>query len=142
MATEKQISVNYSQAKSCASTMEEEADKLRKLAEQEFGASIAEIRTAWKGENAELYIQKCEQLKEEMLSTAKTLAAIASAVRSQAQAIYNAEMENLRIIQEKAAAALRDAAGIESAEAMSKEEIKDKMDDVMAIAQKFANLLK
>lgn len=109
MATEGQITMNYTQAKACASELEDEADKLKKLADREFASSIAELQTAWKGENAELYVKKCEQLKEEMLSTAKALTTIASGIRSNAKAIYDAEMENLRLMQKKAAEAAKKA---------------------------------
>lgn len=109
MATEGQITVNYTQAKTCASELEDEADKLKKLADSDFAMSIAGVQAAWKGENAELYIKKCEQLKEEMLYTAKSLTKIASSIRSNAKAIYDAEMENLRLMQKKAAEAAKKA---------------------------------
>lgn len=105
MASEKQILINYNQAKSCAASLEEEASRLKKLADSEFSASIAELRSAWKGENAELYTQKCEQLKGEMLGTAKTLVSVASSIRTRAKAIYDAEMENIRLFQTRSAEA-------------------------------------
>lgn len=105
MASERQILINYNQVKSCAASLEEEASRLKKLADSEFSASIAELRSAWKGENAELYTQKCEQLKGEMLGTAKTLVSIASNIRARAKAIYDAEMESIRLFQTKAAKA-------------------------------------
>lgn len=105
MASEKQILINYNQAKSCAASLEEEASRLKKLADSEFSASIAELRSAWKGENAELYTQKCEQLKGEILGTAKTLVSVASSIRTRAKAIYDAEMENIRLFQTRSAEA-------------------------------------
>ncbi len=100
MATEKQILVNYQVAKNKAQELETEAAKLKQLANGNFYNSITEVRAIWKGENAELFVQKCNRLKEEMLSTAKTLSTIASNVRTSAKNIYDAEMENLRILQE------------------------------------------
>ena len=158
MASEHQISVNYNQARACASELEEEAGRLKKLADSDFSASIEELRLAWKGENAELYTQKCEQLREEMLGTAKTLVSVAESIRTSAKAIYDAEMENIRIMQARRARAAKAAAEAAKSTASVqtssknqtnvkkttvKKETQEKADDVMDVVTSIAkNLLK
>lgn len=101
MLTERQIKSDLAKAKKYASELEEEAGRLMKLANSSLESVLDELRVAWKGDNAEKYIGKGEQLKEEIAKTAKTLKSIASTIRSNAQNTYNTEIENLRIYQAK-----------------------------------------
>ena len=111
MATEKQVLMNYQVAKNKAQELETEAGKLKQLANGKFQNSVTDVQAIWKGDNAELYIQKCNRLKEEMLSTARTLSTIASNVRTRAKNTYDAEMENIRIMQEKQKALMGEGVG-------------------------------
>lgn len=110
MQTERQIKLDYNRTKKYASELEEEATRLTKIANNEFGGVLDELRTVWKGDNAEKYVRKGEQLKSDITKTAKSLKSIASVMRSNAQTIYQAEMENLRIAQERQRAAEEAAA--------------------------------
>jgi len=101
MLTERQIKADLAKAREYASELEEEASRLTKLASSSLEDVFDELRIAWKGENAEKYLRKGEALQADIIGTAKTLKNIAATIRSNAQNTYTAEMENLRIYQEK-----------------------------------------
>lgn len=101
MLTERQIKADLEKAREYASELEEEAGRLSSLANRSLEGVFDELRVAWKGENAEKYLRKGEELKADIANTAKALKNIAATIRSNAQNTYTAEMENLRIYQEK-----------------------------------------
>ena len=101
MLTERQIKADLAMAKEYASELEDEAGRLTKLANGSLEGVFEELRVAWKGENAEKYLRKGEALQADIANTAKALRNIAATIRSNAQNTYAAEMENLRIYQEK-----------------------------------------
>lgn len=101
MLTERQIKADLARAKDYASELEDEAGCLTKLANSSLEGVFDELRVAWKGDNAEKYLRKGESLQADIENTAKALKNIAATIRSNAQNTYAAEMENLRIYQEK-----------------------------------------
>ena len=101
MLTERQIKADLAMAKEYASELEDEAGRLTKLANGSLEGVFEELRVAWKGENAEKYLRKGEALQADIANMAKALRNIAATIRSNAQNTYAAEMENLRIYQEK-----------------------------------------
>lgn len=101
MLTERQIKADLAKAKEYASELEEEAGRLSNLANSSLEGVFDELRVAWKGDNAEKYLRKGEELKADIVNTAKALKNIAATIRSNAQNTYEAEMENLCAYQEK-----------------------------------------
>lgn len=85
------IQMDFNRAKAQASQLETIADSIEKLASNNMEECMAGVSSNWKGESADLYIQKGRQLEREMKDSAKELKRIAQTVRKIAQNTYNAE---------------------------------------------------
>lgn len=109
MAGKYQIQMDFGQAENKAGELDNIAENLTRLAETEWSSTLDTLGSNWKGENAELYIQKGFLLRDNMKRTAASLRQTAETVRTIARNIYNAEMEALRIAQEREAAARQTA---------------------------------
>ncbi|MCM1539165.1 MAG: WXG100 family type VII secretion target [bacterium] len=99
-----QISMDFEQAKRKANELERVAGDLGRLAGTEFNETLNNLGNNWKGDNAQAYIKKGLSLKERMEQTAAALRDSASMIRAVAKNIYDAEMEALRIAEEREAA--------------------------------------
>lgn len=97
MLSEATIRMNFQKAKQQAAELEQIAQDLTNLSSKEFGGVMQNISSNWKGESATSYLAKGSRLQGDMTSTAKSLKNIAAEIRTIAQRIYDAEMENLRI---------------------------------------------
>ena len=109
MASRYQIQMDFSQAERKAAELDGIAGDLSRLSGTDLQNTLNSLGNNWKGENAGLYIGKGFQLMENMEKTAASLRQTAEAIRSVARNIYNAEMEALRIAEEREAAASRAA---------------------------------
>lgn len=96
MKTASEIRYDFRQSTKRAEELEEMAGALKQLAENRFEQVFHQMSLAWTGEAAEAYTVKGEQLKEHMLKSAQTLGGAASAIRSTAQRVYDAEMKAYR----------------------------------------------
>lgn len=105
MASRYQIQMNFSQAERKAAELDDIAGDLSRLSGTDLQNTLNSLGNNWKGENAGLYIGKGFQLIENMEKTAASLRQAAETIRSVARNIYNAEMEALRIAEEREAAA-------------------------------------
>lgn len=105
MASRYQIQMNFSQAERKAAELDGIAGDLSRLSGTDLQNTLNSLGNNWKGENAGLYIGKGFQLIENMEKTAASLRQTAETIRSVARNIYNAEMEALRIAEEREAAA-------------------------------------
>ncbi|MBR2100964.1 MAG: hypothetical protein IJ927_06620 [Eubacterium sp.] len=94
------IRFNFAQAKQQALRLETMAQEMRKTANSNFDQAIAELQSGWKGESAEQYIRKAQNVRNDILKTANDLDAVAINIRKVAQRIYNAEMEAKRLAEE------------------------------------------
>ena len=91
------IIFNYRKALEQASKLEDAAAKYQNLADGAFENTLNTISADWEGDNASLYRQKGEQLREKMTGTAGSLKAAAATIRVIAKNIYDAEMRNWEI---------------------------------------------
>lgn len=99
--SEHAIKINFQKARQQAAKLDEIADTLKNLSEHEFADTMQTIRNNWRGENADIYINKGFNLQGNMTQTANSFHAIASEIRTIAQRIYDAEMNALRIAQHR-----------------------------------------
>lgn len=97
MISEHEIKINFQLAKQQAARLDEIADNMTGISNNEFGDTLQQISVNWKGDNSVLYLKKGNRLQDDMTSTAKSLKAIASEIRSIAERIYRTEMKNLEI---------------------------------------------
>ena len=103
--TYSEIQFNYSQAIKQASTLESIAKGLDKRANNDLSGILNNVNSAWKSDSAPAYISKGNKVKTDILTTAKNLRAIASSIRTIAKNVRDAELEALRIAQERSSAA-------------------------------------
>lgn len=105
MASRYQIQMDFNRAKQKAQDLDNIANDLSRLSGTDLRNTLDGLSHDWKGDNANKYIQKGYTLKNSMDNTVKNLRNVASTIRTIAQNIYNAEMEALRIAEEREAAA-------------------------------------
>ena len=103
--TYSEIQFNYSQAIKQASTLESIAKNLNKRANSDLSGIMRDVSNAWKSDSSPAYIRKGEKVKSDILTSAKNLQAIASSIRTVAKNVRDAELEALRIAEERKAAA-------------------------------------
>lgn len=92
------IKMNYRQAIAQANKLSDAAEDLRRLADADLGNSLDNVRSAWTGSNANLFIQKGETLKSQLTKTAQSMENTAKTIREIAKRIHDAEMRNLNLI--------------------------------------------
>lgn len=96
-----EIKMDYEKAKQQADKLDEAARELDKLQSQNFNNTLQQISVNWKGIPASAYLQQGRKLQGNIKTTASELRNIASAIRTIARRIYEAEMENYRREHEK-----------------------------------------
>ncbi len=100
MASYSTIKFNFVQAKQQAQRLEAIAGEMRNTANNNFENAVSQLAGGWKGESASLYLRKAENVRNDILRTAKDLEAVAASIRKVAQKVYNAEMEAKRLAEE------------------------------------------
>jgi len=101
MATRESIQFDLDQARRQADSLDRIAENLNDLGNKKLTDSMQNLALNWKGQNADSYLTKGTTLKNDITSSASDLRSIASDIRTIAQNIYNAEMESLRIAEER-----------------------------------------
>lgn len=95
------IEIDFQNAQAQAKRLEDVADNMKHLADQQIADTIREMSSCWKGETAAAYFGKAEKVKQDIADTAKALYAVASSIREQAKRIYDAEMRAISLAQSK-----------------------------------------
>ncbi|MBQ9136704.1 MAG: WXG100 family type VII secretion target [Lachnospiraceae bacterium] len=103
MASRWQVTMDFNSAKSKANELDRIAGDLKRLANTDLDGTMTDLSADWKGDNATAYIRKGQNLKEQIQDTVSSLERTADTIRAIAQNIYNAEMEAIRIAEERAA---------------------------------------
>lgn len=116
MASRYQIQMDFTRATQKANELDGIADNLSRLADTDLQNTLDGLNNDWKGDNAGEYIKKGFALKEDMDRTVKDIRETAGTIRTVAKNIYDAEMEALRIAEEREAAARAAAAAAAKAE--------------------------
>ncbi len=101
MATRYSIQMDFDKANRQANELDDIANSVDREANRSLTDTLNALGNDWRGENADKYIRKGFTLKEDMNNTAKSLRQAASTIRYVAKRIYDAEMENLRIAEER-----------------------------------------
>lgn len=99
--TEKTIQMNYRRSLEQAKELEEQAARLHRVASSDLETMLVQLRSAWTGANADQYAAKCCVLQQKIEKTALELERSAQTLRAAAQRLYHAEMEALRLAQER-----------------------------------------
>lgn len=100
MKTEWQINVDFQNARQQAQRLDDIANDIERGVVRRMEQTHDRIRTSWRGDNANLYLGKQSKVANEIRQTAAELHSIANDIRTIAQAVYEAEMRALAIIQQ------------------------------------------
>ena len=109
MASREQIQMDFDRAARQADELDNIASELSRISDREIPDMLNRLGSDWKGDNAGQYIQKGFVLTGQMQGTVASIRQTASTIRAIARNIYNAEMEALRIAEEREAAERREA---------------------------------
>ncbi|WP_349943930.1 WXG100 family type VII secretion target [Lacrimispora sp. BS-2] len=101
MSSRRTIEFDFRLAKQKANELDEIAENLQNLSNNKFNNTMQNLSAGWKGESASLYLNKGQILQEDIIKTSKNLREVASTIRAVAKRIYEAEMEALRIAEER-----------------------------------------
>lgn len=101
MATRESIMMDYQAACGQASELEQIASNMKKMANNNLSQSLQDLSCYWQGSNAEAYLKKGTQLHLDITLNAKELENIASAIRTIAKNIYDAELKNIEIAESR-----------------------------------------
>ena len=101
--SEQSIRLNYQRAIVQADKLTEIGRSIKYMADRDYEDAINGISSAWKGENANTYISKARALQGKIKATGQSLINTADEMRRKAQIIRDAELDALRIAQEREA---------------------------------------
>lgn len=101
METEHQIYLNYQEALRSAGKIEEIAEVLQNCGENTFSGICEDIRANWHGENAQLYLSGSDIIVKRNREIVRKMNNIAGVIRKTAENVYRADMEALRISNER-----------------------------------------
>ena len=98
---EAKIYMNYKQAVQQADRLQDQAEQLRRIADNRMGDLMQRVNANWRGESADAYLAKCTAMQEKVDRTARSLTNTANALRRAAQRTYNAELRALEIARQR-----------------------------------------
>ena len=101
MASRAEIRFHFQQALNQADKLESIADNLEGRAGNKLSSSISDLSGAWRGSNAKQFLRKEDALADDIRRSANQLRDIAGDIKRIAKIVYNAEMEALRIANER-----------------------------------------
>lgn len=101
MRSRSEIIMDYNRVMGLADQLDSLAGKLKQEMDGTVRGTLDSLRAAWQGENFELFMSKSYNFISNAASSADSLQSFAYSIRSNAQRVYNAEMEALRIAEER-----------------------------------------
>lgn len=100
MKTEAQIHFNFANARARANELDEAADALQRKCVKGMESVHEDLSGGWRGDSANRFTQKMMWLQGDIQQSVMELQQIAGMIRKNAQIIFDAEMEALRIARE------------------------------------------
>lgn len=97
MKSSQEIIFDYQNAMTQAKRLDELAESIERQVAGRMDDSVQSIHAAWKGDTSVRYLNKAQTLKDKIKKTSHTLRDMAGDIRRIATALYNAEMEAIRI---------------------------------------------
>lgn len=91
------IRMDFRNANNCANQLEEAGQQLRNMANNKFQSEINMISQSWNGKCANVYINKCDMLRNQMFDTSRQLINTANTIRMIAKTTYTAELNSIQI---------------------------------------------
>ena len=99
--SEKEISMDYNRSISMTHELEEIAERFRRITQEEAINELNTLASNWRGENSDHFMRMVSTYLRSTSDVATELERIASRLRANAQAVYNAEMNAIRIASER-----------------------------------------
>lgn len=97
MASYSTIYMNYNKAMKQANRLEELANELRGLANNDVDDTLSHLSSQWKGDNANTYVRKGYELQKNLLATAKKMTDTATAIRTAAKRTRASEIAAIEL---------------------------------------------
>lgn len=94
-----EIQMDFSQAMHAAEELDLLAQKVDDISKEQIESTFQSIKQGWTGEASQEFMKKGKILEEKIAAEGRLLKQNAEAIRVAARAIYNAEMEALRLAQ-------------------------------------------
>lgn len=101
MSSLSEIYFNYNKAIAQAKQLDRIAERLTNTANNDMENVLNDVSKAWKSDSSPQYIKKGQKVEQDMRTTAGNLKNIASAIRTIAKRILEAELEAWRIANER-----------------------------------------
>ena len=95
------ISIQYAATMALARALAAEGESIKKKSTGKLVAQKAEIYQAWRGENANFYLQKMDTLGQKMTNNAEGIKESARAIKQMAYNYYKAELYAIEIARRK-----------------------------------------
>lgn len=92
-----EIYFNYEQAIRQADELDRISNRVKDAASEDLDDIIGEVNHAWKSDSSNEYLKKMKKVQDDMGTTAGNLTRIASAIRTIAGKVREAELEAWRI---------------------------------------------
>ncbi len=92
LKTRREIEIDFVKACNQSKELIDISRSLFKIAQSDMAETMAMMRTSWQGENAGIFYNKTEQLRDELMNNAEDLVKIANHIHHTADIIYRAEM--------------------------------------------------
>lgn len=94
--SQKRIDNNYRKSMQYAAELEKIAQQIERNTEKRFEESLNNLKSAWKGENAQQYINAGVKLKDNVKTTIKNIREMSKTIKKEAKLVRNAEMARLQ----------------------------------------------
>jgi len=94
---EAKIRMDFERANTTADRINDIADALIKLHDNDFESVLNSVQIAWTGENANSFCTKYDTASEDVVKSANNLRSTAETIRRMAKNTYDAEMDAVRI---------------------------------------------
>lgn len=101
MSSLSEIYFNYNKAIQQAERLDTIARRLKQAADGDMEGILNDVYRVWKSDSAPQYIQKGQKVKTDIVTASKKLNQIASAIRTIARQVRDAELEARRIANER-----------------------------------------
>lgn len=97
MASYATINFNYQKAMRQAAQLEDLANQLKRIANSDVDSALDQVAGSWKGDSANIFLQKGNKAKNDLIQSAKQLQNTANAIKSAARTLRNAEIRAKQI---------------------------------------------
>lgn len=97
MKSSGEIRVDFQNAMNQARRLDSLADDIDQRVSSKLEDTAQSVHSAWRGDSANRYISKTQELRQQVRQTARSLRDIANDIRKIARRVYEAEMRALEI---------------------------------------------